>query len=380
MELELNSVEREKELVLAALDQAGGNKRGAARLLGINRSTVYAKIKRLGIKPGDKIEKQGGHGQPEPPPKPSPVIRYTDVLSEGDTEASEAADDDDVVYDPEADEEDIDILIDRKTRRYIAERDRHADKKLEIPLPAGPFGLMCFGDPHLDSPSCNWLELRKAIEVASRHPAMRAICVGDIRNNWVGSLLANYAKQETTDTQSVRLARWFAHSLPWDALILGNHDNWRDGKLLMGHVFRGAKIRAMEPYESRIIYRWPGGQEYLVEVRHDFKGRSIWNPTHGGGREAKLDSWADLYVSGHLHVPAVHEEEWLDNRWKTVFLLSSFDGWAGDYAQKMQLRHRLYGSTVTAVIDPDAYPPERCRRFLDPELAADYLTWVRSRG
>jgi DNA-binding NtrC family response regulator len=41
----------ERRLILKALDRAGGNRAEAARLLGIGRPNLYAKMKELGITP-----------------------------------------------------------------------------------------------------------------------------------------------------------------------------------------------------------------------------------------------------------------------------------------------------------------------------------------
>jgi transcriptional regulator with PAS, ATPase and Fis domain len=44
--------EREKEMIIDILEQTGGNKRQAALLLRVPRSTIYRKIKEFGIRPG----------------------------------------------------------------------------------------------------------------------------------------------------------------------------------------------------------------------------------------------------------------------------------------------------------------------------------------
>jgi DNA-binding NtrC family response regulator len=46
---DLNLANNERRLIESALQQAGGNKSQAARLLGITRRTLYSRLKLLGI-------------------------------------------------------------------------------------------------------------------------------------------------------------------------------------------------------------------------------------------------------------------------------------------------------------------------------------------
>jgi two-component system, NtrC family, response regulator HydG len=43
----------ERGRLLAAIDRSGGNRAAAARLLGIGRTTLYRKLKALGLDPGE---------------------------------------------------------------------------------------------------------------------------------------------------------------------------------------------------------------------------------------------------------------------------------------------------------------------------------------
>jgi DNA-binding NtrC family response regulator len=49
-DLKTQLIEYERELILYALDQAGGNQRRAARLLGVGATTLCEKMKRLGLR------------------------------------------------------------------------------------------------------------------------------------------------------------------------------------------------------------------------------------------------------------------------------------------------------------------------------------------
>lgn len=49
-DLKTQMIEYERELILYALDQAGGNQRRAAALLGVGPTTLCEKMKRLGLR------------------------------------------------------------------------------------------------------------------------------------------------------------------------------------------------------------------------------------------------------------------------------------------------------------------------------------------
>ena len=44
-------MEPERRIITVALEAVGGNRERAARLLGINRATLFAKLRRLGLNP-----------------------------------------------------------------------------------------------------------------------------------------------------------------------------------------------------------------------------------------------------------------------------------------------------------------------------------------
>jgi len=48
--------EMERKRIIEALDEAVGNKKLAAKRLGIHRSTLYAKMRRFGLSPGAEAD------------------------------------------------------------------------------------------------------------------------------------------------------------------------------------------------------------------------------------------------------------------------------------------------------------------------------------
>ena len=49
----------ERELILKALERAGGNKSRAARLLGLTRRTLYSRMERHGLRTPGEAEEPG---------------------------------------------------------------------------------------------------------------------------------------------------------------------------------------------------------------------------------------------------------------------------------------------------------------------------------
>ena len=47
--LALNDAQKEKECIMRALEQTGSNRKEAAKLLGISRSTLYEKLRKYGL-------------------------------------------------------------------------------------------------------------------------------------------------------------------------------------------------------------------------------------------------------------------------------------------------------------------------------------------
>jgi DNA-binding NtrC family response regulator len=62
--------EFERQLILRALDRAGGNQTAAARRLGLHRNTLLAKLAQLGLRDGDGAERAAA--PPAPPGSPAP--------------------------------------------------------------------------------------------------------------------------------------------------------------------------------------------------------------------------------------------------------------------------------------------------------------------
>ena len=80
------------------------------------------------------------------------------------------------------DEMPTDELIEHMKRRYLT-RKNAKDARDPIPIKMesnDPVGLLMFGDIHVDSPQCNWLELDRCVAICESTEGMRGVSLGEI--------------------------------------------------------------------------------------------------------------------------------------------------------------------------------------------------------
>lgn len=168
----------------------------------------------------------------------------------------------------------------------------------------GAYGLIHFGDPHIDDDGCDWPTLQHHLDLVDRTEGLFAINSGDSQNNWVGRLARLYANQSTTASDAVRLVEWLIGRVKWLAIIGGNHDAWSGA----GDPVRWFARNAGSLYEwhgLRLALQSPNGCEIRLNARHDFAGTSQWNGAHAPAKAARMGWNRDhLYTCGHRHAAA----------------------------------------------------------------------------
>ena len=313
-----------------------------------------------------QIPRQGG--KPERLPSLRSWDREAEIFAEG------------LSWDhPQADS--VKDLIQRRTAVF---RDKYERKKREKITNVrvrmnGPIAITHLGDPHVDADGCNWPELIKAVETISKTEGMYAGNIGDTTNNWVGSLQRLYADQSSTFEEGVRLAEWLLTSVPWLYVILGNHDSWNNGSTLVKQILRRGSVATCTAGTARIELTFPKGDPIRIMARHDFKGSSSWNRIHGPMKAAKLDPWADIYVSGHKHHWAQHIHEGMDGKPRYSMTVRGYK-YCDAYADAGGWYDHDLGSSCTTILNPTATnKTERVRCIWDVEEAAEYLRWIRRR-
>jgi hypothetical protein len=247
----------------------------------------------------------------------------------------------------------------------------------------GPFGVAWLGDPHMDSPGCNWRLLRRDIDIIKRTEGLFAANCGDSIDNWCGRLIALKGKSFVTDEEAWRLVEWLIQEIGeanWLLWLLGNHDSWNGTEHLWKRVCKN--LIHMADWQARFEIVPPNGRGCKVWAAHSFNGHSMWNPLHGGQRAAKFSGGkANLLIQGHHHEWALFSTENHDS--KSIYWLAKARGYkfADDYGEHHGYFPQDGGASIVSVIDPDS-PTEAgfVQCFPDLEAGADYLAFKRRKA
>ena len=257
-------------------------------------------------------------------------------------------------------------FLDFKCQQFLKKK-RKIENESIITVAAGskPVAIVHFGDPHLDDPGCDLPLLREQIKLIENTPGVWGGNIGDTINNWVGKLAKLYAKQSVTFEESLMLAEWFAQSVPWLYWVLGNHDHWDNGSHIIKLLLRGSEIKTIAAHDAKINLQFDNGVQIRIRARHNWKGRSIYDPVHGIKRSHFFgDRWADFAIGGHTHEWALWQGETEDGipRWAAkVRGYKLFD----EFAEEKGLYQHRYGAALLTIINPYAPPTERIQCFWD---------------
>lgn len=276
----------------------------------------------------------------------------------------------------------IDEVIAQQARRF---RLRHtAAKARDWPAVSvaddRAIGILWFGDPHLDSDGCNWPLLQEHIALCKSGDGVYGANIGDTTDNWAGRLMRLYAEAETSKKTARRLAKWFLteSGVDWLVWLFGNHDEWNDGAEFL-RLYNVNGIR-MEEWQARFRLRFSNGRECKIHAAHNFPGSSIWNSLHGPQRAAHTKADAHLYIAGHTHNWALHQEESASRGFTYWLARARGYKYLDAYADNLGHMPQREGAAILTVIDPVATSDAgfvQC--FADPAEGVDYLRWKRSR-
>ncbi len=273
-------------------------------------------------------------------------------------------------------------IIEYRMRKFERKRSYEVARQLinvDVPI-TGPYGILHFGDPHVDDDGTDLRKLKHDIKIVKDTPGLFAANIGDTRNNWVGRLARLYGEQGVSAKEALILADWFLRELKgkWIYLIGGNHDAWSGADDPLDWI--SSQINALyEPSEARLNLISPSGASTTINARHDFKGSSQWNVAHPVMKASMLGIRDDVFICGHKHTcgyGVVKSPD--DGRISHCLQIGSYKIY-DRFARDKGFRDQHISPCVVTVIDPGADLINRIQVFWDAEAGAEYLTFLRSR-
>ncbi len=278
---------------------------------------------------------------------------------------------------PSADE-----LRERRKAEYNRTQIARTARKL-IPVNVrvdGPYGIVHFGDCHLDDPGTDMALIEKHVGIVSKTPALFAGNIGDLNNNWIGRLVQLHAEQTTTAREAWVLVEWLMAAMPWLYVVLGNHDAWSGDRDPLDYILRNTK-GVKGAWGTRLELRSPNGAKTRINARHDFRGKSQWSTVHGPVKAAKL-GWRDhILVCGDHHTSGYALEK--DPATGLISHIIRVAGYkvVDDFAEQHNLPDQAAFSSCVTIIDPRKADDDvgRVTFFADVEMGADVLTWLRKK-
>jgi hypothetical protein len=274
----------------------------------------------------------------------------------------------------------IDELVADKLE--ITRRAKNADEARDlIPIPLnidGPFGLLIFGDPHVDDDGCDFETLARHRQIAIEHPYVVSASIGDHQNAWIGRLGRLFGEQNVTAKEAWKLVEWLVSPIHWLFLIGGNHDLWAGSGDPLDWIARQAGS-LYEAHGVRMQLNHPCGAKTRIHCRHNFKGSSIYHVNHGPKREVYFGHRDHLIVAGHLHVGGDEGMVMPDGVCAQLVRVSGFKV-VDHYAQELGLKKVPIHPSALIIIDPREPETSRARCWCAPtvEHGVKFLDTLRA--
>jgi hypothetical protein len=125
-----------------------------------------------------------------------------------------------------------------------------------------------------------------------------------------------------------------------------------------------------------ITLEFTNGYKIPTLAAHQFKGNSMWNPTHAGIKKAKFNPRYRLVSQGHLHTSAYQQipiEGW---GFTHVIMVGSYKRYDEYPLAEGMDNLNLFPAALT-IMDAKAIEPVRV--FWDIEAGIDYLKYLRAK-
>lgn len=276
-------------------------------------------------------------------------------------------------------------IVEWRKKQFEKKRAHEESRKLIAVkvLVDGPYGILHFGDPHLDDDGTDIGLVEHHIDLCRSVDGLFAANVGDVTNNWVGRLAKLYGDQSTSAKQAWMLAEWMIQKTGKHLLYLvgGNHDGWSGEGDPLKWICRQSDA-LYQSSEVRMELQSPNGHTIRVNCRHDFAGHSQYNPAHGPTKSILFGVRDHVAICGHRHKSGYNVIKDPDSGITSHAIQVASYKIYDRYARSKGFRDQTLSPCCVTVVDtnlPDAHP-DMIKVFWDADEGAEFLKWKRKRA
>lgn len=254
------------------------------------------------------------------------------------------------------------------------EKRRNQVVRLEVPC-----ALAMLSDAHFGSVETDYIALKQDAEIVRDTPGMYAGFHGDGVDNWIlGKMQALQRGQAMPfDAEWQLFYRWLdmlRGKLVY--VVAGNHDNWTIKAAGFDRVREALRGTQVLYHSDQIVFKLEvGPKEYVVKVRHKWRGSSVFNVTHAieVGWQRGGDNF-DIGIGGHTHQGTFHRPFARHGRERHAVLTGTYKI-EDKYGVELGLEKPLGRGCGAFLFDKAG------DLHFEPDLvkAADYLEYLKSR-
>ena len=242
-----------------------------------------------------------------------------------------------------------------------------------------PIAIAMLSDLHIGNSTTDYKQLRKDAELIQKTDGMYAIFHGDGIDNWIVPKLAQLQRGQAINFENELLLfkSWIATiSSKLIIVVAGNHDNWTynlSGIDVVKQMLQTTKV-LYDPYEIRTIIQ-VGSKEWVFCIRHKWLGSSIYNPTHGIERYARMGATFDVGIGGHTHIASLSREFVGNDSRQCMAIITGTYKRYDSFAKQIGFPFCPHNGSGALILNTDG----KMMWIRDLEQAAEYITYLRNK-
>lgn len=171
----------------------------------------------------------------------------------------------------------------------------------------GPVCLSFVADLHIGSHGTDYPRMFAEAKTIADTPGLYLVLDGDLLDNFIiPKLIAARQDSHIPVAEEWALVRRYLEIVAPKLLISvrGNHERWSwilAGIDYFADVLRSVKASVIYDTDDSLVTLHVGAASFPLRVRHNWRGVSIYNDTHGIERAAKLDGDFIIGIGAHTH-------------------------------------------------------------------------------